>query len=147
MGDPYLQEARMPECIPCFPELTSAALQEPVPFSPVLFQKRSGSYTAVQPSLSLPPPLDLPDQGNLFVPCLISSSFCFSLQQGGVLPRGSTSRYPSVANYGSCVLLGFCVQGRYTCGMGKEEQKELRSLESSSDGPCASSKCEVRQGK
>lgn len=90
---------------PCFPALTSAALQEHVPFSPVLFQKRSGSYTAVQPSLSLPPPLDFPDQGYLFIPCLISSSFCFSLQRGGVLPRGSISRYPSVANCGPMSFL------------------------------------------
>lgn len=39
-----------------------------------------------------------------------------------MLPGGSISRYPSVANCGSGVLLGFCVLGKCTSGMGKEGQ-------------------------
>lgn len=39
-----------------------------------------------------------------------------------MLHRGSISRYSSIANCGSGVLLGFCVLGKYTLGMGKGGQ-------------------------
>lgn len=70
-------------------------------------------------SLSPPPSLCLPDQGYLF--CLTSSLLLLSPPGGqACCPEGLSASTPSVANCASDVLLGFCVLGKYTPGMGKE---------------------------